>query len=529
MSLCRQTLSKLFAFDMGCTHLLEDGALAVALSAGLSDQPSDEEIRQYSLARQIEAFTKKEFNPDEPVTDSLVEASLRNLTETESDCYMFNSMFEDIRSDAELYSVVNQVAFYSERFFPPLLQVEEEIWGLCRFGPGATFGSGGPKGVHILSKIAGRQTVTQECLPLAARVLRDYFPNWAKRLIEEKVTFSITPGNRLEFVPKDKQKCRQIAVEPSLNLFLQMGVGNWLARRCRTFGIDLRDQTRNRSLAKLGSLSGDWATIDMSDASNRISRNVVKALVPRDWYSMLNRIRSQSGRTPSGEWIDYEMFSSQGNAFTFPLETIIFWSIARSVTDELSVYGDDIVVPTWAFAEVVRRLNMFGFLTNDSKSYSTGFFRESCGGDYIKGFDVRPYYYKADALLDSDVAKVHNSLLKKWGQLPSTQQYLVSLVPEHRRLYGPRMLWSDETNPGVNILEERLSSYFWCDEVFFDVLGKPLMEWAERPVPYKWVSLYPDSARELAFVYAGRNVEDQSKLRRTFKRRISASRETFFF
>jgi hypothetical protein len=56
------------------------------------------------------------------------------------------------------------------------------------------------------------------------------------------------------------------------------------------------------------------------------------------------------------------------------------------------VYGDDIIVPTEMATSTMVTLETFGLRVNHSKSYCTGFFRESCGGDYYKGVDITPVY-----------------------------------------------------------------------------------------------------------------------------------------
>jgi hypothetical protein len=59
------------------------------------------------------------------------------------------------------------------------------------------------------------------------------------------------------------------------------------------------------------------------------------------------------------------------------------------------VFGDDIVVLKEAYRETVRLLNLLGFQVNEQKSFSEGPFRESCGGDYFNGHQVRGVYLKS--------------------------------------------------------------------------------------------------------------------------------------
>ena len=87
-----------------------------------------------------------------------------------------------------------------------------------------------------------------------------------------------------------------------------------------------------------------------------------------------------------------------GNGFTFPLETLIFWALTASAcegdVDSVSVYGDDIICPRERADDVIDTLTMCGFKINLEKSFVEGPFRESCGCDYYKGIDIRPFYKK---------------------------------------------------------------------------------------------------------------------------------------
>jgi hypothetical protein len=92
-----------------------------------------------------------------------------------------------------------------------------------------------------------------------------------------------------------------------------------------------------------------------------------------------------------------------GNGFTFELETLIFLAIGREAChlsnadpSRVSVYGDDILVPTEAGATCVSLLRFFGFRPNPKKTFLEGLFKESCGGDFFEGVTVRPHFLKED-------------------------------------------------------------------------------------------------------------------------------------
>lgn len=201
---------------------------------------------------------------------------------------------------------------------------------------------------------------------------------------------------KLEFVPKNAKTHRSTVTEPVLNGLVQLALGDYIAERLAAFGQSTRDQTRNQRLAREGSLTGALATLDLSSASDTLATELVFDLLPLDWASRLNQCRTRKVLYRN-EVIVQEKFSSMGNGFTFALETLIFWSLASAVCEAgeiVSVYGDDIILPSSRFKDLVELLTAVGFIPNEKKSFATGPFRESCGCDYISGIDIRPYYQR---------------------------------------------------------------------------------------------------------------------------------------
>jgi len=208
------------------------------------------------------------------------------------------------------------------------------------------------------------------------------------------------------FVPKNAKTDRSIVVEPLLNSFFQKGVGSYIrSRLLKRSGVDLKDQTLNQRLACKGSIDGSLATVDLSMASDCLSVELVRELLPVDWTLFLERLRTGTAEFVNEhgdkEIIRLEKFSSMGNGFTFELESLIFYSLAKAVcihlglpSDEVSVFGDDIIIPTLAFSCLRDTLLTAGFSINVEKSFSDGPFRESCGSDFVSGFDIRPFYAK---------------------------------------------------------------------------------------------------------------------------------------
>jgi len=211
------------------------------------------------------------------------------------------------------------------------------------------------------------------------------------------------PRARVVLVPKDSRGPRIISCEPAELMFIQQGIMRKLYRILEnhhfTSGqINFSDQTINRLLAQKSSQDGSYATIDLSEASDRVSLDLVRAVFPPSWVECLEACRSEETILPNGEVVKLNKFAPMGSACCFPVEALVFWTCAqatmrrkRSRSRSLAfVYGDDIIVPSEFFEDVMSGLTSIGLMINKEKSYSTGPFRESCGGDYHNGYDVTP-------------------------------------------------------------------------------------------------------------------------------------------
>lgn len=256
----------------------------------------------------------------------------------------------------------------------------------------------------------------------------------------------------LRFVPKNAKTDRAIVVEPVLNTLFQAGYGDYMADRLRRYGVDISDQTRNQTLAQYGSLTNALATLDLSSASDTVSTEVVWMLLPPDWAHTLSRLRTPCVVDDDRRY-RLEKFSSMGNGTTFPLETLLFYGLASACVSLLgldmrllSVYGDDIIVPTGAAGLLVRVLHALGFKTNKQKSFTDGPFRESCGSDYYLGYPVRPTFLRRS--VDGPTAFVlHNGFYSR-GYTDACQLVRQVLGFELNTFVGPSgygdgHLWDD--------------------------------------------------------------------------------------
>lgn len=291
-------------------------------------------------------------------------------------------------------------------------------------------------------------------------LLGEAYPTWFDQL--EKSGFpNFQVGNRVITVPKNALTDRVIAIEPGINIWFQKAIGEMINKRLRRVGVDLRWQNRNQMLAKEASLSGLNATIDFSSASDSISSGVVEALLPLRWFSLLDSCRSRFGKQESG-WRSWNKFSSMGNGFTFSLQSLIFFAMAFCCKEEIqrthgkihgeavSVYGDDVIIPVRSLALFSELSDFYGFSLNDSKSFSSGHFRESCGSHYYSGADVKPYYLKDSLSTVQSLYRAANAVRRLASRrnnflgcdirLKSAFDFLVSRIPKHLRLRIPETL-----------------------------------------------------------------------------------------
>lgn len=220
-------------------------------------------------------------------------------------------------------------------------------------------------------------------------------------------------------VPKTMKTTRIIAAEPTVMQYAQQSLLREFSRALSSdtgMFTGLEDQIPNQEMARRGSLDGSLATLDLSEASDRVSMELVRAVFSRFpvLLGALEACRSRRASLPSGEILDLQKFASMGSAVCFPVETIVFVTIClnairRSLnTPRLSqrtlarlrstvrVYGDDIIVPTEHVQSVLRELTMLNMVVNTRKSFWTGSFRESCGKEYWRGEDVSVFKVRAD-------------------------------------------------------------------------------------------------------------------------------------
>lgn len=266
--------------------------------------------------------------------------------------------------------------------------------------------------------------------------------------------FKLEESSRATTVLKNDEIDRFINVEPTLDMYFQQGLATMMTDRLRSFGLDIRTlPDRHKQLACIASITGSNATIDLKDASSCLLFELVEWLTPPDWFCAMNSVTQRKTRIEDGlgnivAEHTLNMFSTMGNAVTFPVETLVFWALGlachetlngghyswytaeRPSADVVSVFGDDCILPTATAPTFIKVCEHVGFIVNETKSfYDDSGFRESCGGDYLHGMPVRPFYLKAPtsnagSALEPWLYVIANRVLKKYVQYFGTLTYI---------------------------------------------------------------------------------------------------------
>lgn len=336
-------------------------------------------------------------NPRLPLTGDKRLAAITSFRQGEKACGETNDFFKsfvhgNVAIRPSQMEGLSRARDFIARVLGPVRGAITALPDLVRFGPGATYTCSGSN-LTSPKKLKAKYSLTPKLLP--------YYDSLIPHgVLMNTSGLELARGSRGTTVPKDATTDRFIAIEPTCNIMGQLGIGTVIRRRLRaTLGIDLRHQADiNRTLARRAQRDG-WATIDLRNASNTIAYEVVRWLLPPDWFALLDLFRSPSIQIED-TWVDLEMFSSMGNGYTFELESLIFLALARSYCPEAVSYGDDIVCRQTAALDVIDLFRICGFETNKKKTFLAGVFFESCGVDVFHGRDVRPIFFKDEGTDD---------------------------------------------------------------------------------------------------------------------------------
>jgi hypothetical protein len=311
---------------------------------------------------------------------------------------------------------------------------------------------------------------------------KSQFPYWSAKL-EGRFRFAMTAvcsgddrnppvhhelPSRLICVPKSAKAPRLIASEPVEHQWCQQGIWSWMERKTnslfRGYFLNFRNQKASSDLVIESSLSRKLVTVDLSDASDRLSCWTVERIFRRN-YSLLSALHAARTRwlrddiSSPGSFIKLKKFAAQGTATTFPVQSYVFLIIALSSTlgneevtweniwkyrNQVRVYGDDIIIPRHGYARLVRLMELLQLKVNIAKSYANGQFRESCGVHGFGGYDVTPIMPK-HITVDGPASTVAvidtiNNLFNKgfWNASDSLKSTVPNSSLRGIRIVGPR-------------------------------------------------------------------------------------------
>lgn len=374
-------------------------------------------VKGFLLTRQFFAFLKKvPFGPDE----TRKAAAIKTFLACEQSCKRVNRKLDYYWARPDrMPDNIRVVLSRARGFISKLLgEVSEETLGwllsASRPGKGLCIGTRNKVRTSLPYKLGDTDlTVTASALPYA-RLLVEGDPHWAALHSRDgEILYDIREASDVRFVPKSYKTHRSIAIEPALNVQLQLGVHEFFRMRLRRVGVDIGDQSRNQDLARRGSVNPSFcSTLDLSSASDTVSRSLVQILLPPSWVGLLDDLRCKTVNL-EGSTLELHKWSSMGNGYTFALETLIFWALGKAVnsitSDELlGVYGDDIIVAPSSALLLIEVLRFCGFKTNIDKSFVISSFKESCGCDVYYGADVTPLYLKGEKIFHTDAYRLLN-------------------------------------------------------------------------------------------------------------------------
>lgn len=324
-----------------------------------------------------------------------------------------------------------------------------------RHGPGAVSNLTGGSNKYCWTNWSDR---LENAFPIADCGFHNY-GSWSGNIEKSEIS-SQEPFSKLVDVPKTFTKPRLIATEPSEHQWCQQNIWHYLGTRVKNSWISkfvrFHDQTRNQDLCRRGSQDQRLITVDLSAASDRVTCHFVGQLFRSNpdllvgLQASRTRFIEYDSRHDGKRTLELRKFSTMGSACTFPVETLSFLCIALSavmatrqmrptkrnvlsMSEEVTIFGDDIIVPKDSRELLFEALEVLDFKVNTSKSYWNGMFRESCGVDSYAGHDVSPAYWKAPYSGKPEsyasVIGVSNNFYDKF--LVNTSSYIASTIDRY--------------------------------------------------------------------------------------------------
>lgn len=520
-TICREANTP---FSRRARESLEKGKvldlLSMRIHPGNYDSPQSyfKDAVVSEFLRKYEDFSVEGLNPKQKARDTFFECEARNKLTNMKFRRIFHNYGQSVQ-EAHLANFLSEVKGIVRELLGPLPRELTD----GKFGKGSTFTDTG-RYITIPDKLSSRPSITK-----AARCFIPFWSEtaWSRCLCSSYPNHSdplTVLGNRFTSVSKTAETERGICIEPSLNVFWQLAASKQIRRNLMKYGYNIETaQGRHREMARIGSLTGRFATVDLKNASDLFSYWFVRCVTPDDWFELLCSLRAAYTEV-DGKWHRLEKFSSMGNGFTFELMTVILTALCLRIADgkyalrgertgfyprhgirydvdgDISVFGDDIICPPDVATTLLKVLPLVGLEANEKKTFLTGPFRESCGGDFFDGVDVRAYNLRKDPFNEPAstiglanairrLGRQHRSGVAGFSDYMRIWFRVLDAIPKQiRDLRGPEHLgdlvvhddtsrWADPKNPHRRIrngicevrawvpVPRRVKLAHWKDEV----------------------------------------------------------------
>ena len=393
--------------------------------------PDNIDAYTYKWCAQLSGFLKRYTFKDDPLTpaerEELTDVKFIKLQEGLASIYWR-------RRSMRLHEVLRRARSHAIRIlygFSP-----KEIYDSGQFGTKATIGCPAAH-AYIDEKLIDRP-ITGSALHLRW-FNKDYLPgDQLLGTILSTAKFGYKKIDRLSQVNVRKKWNIDRGINPNtlIGSLHSSGLGRIVEEALRKEGLDIRRLQHRHgkkiSVASKNSIEKNWfipfVTADLSNASHSFLSHHLNALLPREWYRacMTGVIRNiEVGHRV----MRLESIMTMGIGFTFPMQTLLFYCILMALQEllnfkgSISVYGDDLIYPRRMHPYVVSIFTEMGFQLNLDKTFVKSPFRESCGSDWFKGVDVRPFSPEGQSQLLGRVNyaafcyKLLNGLLRRWDEV----------------------------------------------------------------------------------------------------------------
>lgn len=368
------------------------------------------------------------------------------LDEQEEKVIRVAALLDNLDEAPALKRILFTARKHMENFFHDFYPAR--VWP--RFTSGSTLTL--PKGASVFARVKASE---------GAITLQDNFekiyPEYGRHLVQ-RLPHTVGTADwyiHITTVGKEARTDRVIGQGPSVALAWQCGLADWMVPRLKEYcNINLSTAPDlHKELAKQNSLDGPLSTQDQRKASDNILRILAKFMVPEKVYEFMDAITPTTLEV-AGQMRKTHMLCPAGNGFNTPFQTLLFWCLIKGIQKEVNVrhrvyvYGDDVIVHSDAYDAVGKVFPFLGLEINLAKSFKEGPFRESCGGDYLYGINIRSFYAKCVPQSTIDWIRFANGVRRvgyynnadTWRSTSIHSLWFWSIlhIPENERIFCPR-------------------------------------------------------------------------------------------